>query len=363
MSEHNSLPSPVSIETIKQEAINLLKKLIAIPSFSREENLSADLIAAYLQQNEIAVWRSGNNVWAKNKYYNAQLPTILLNSHHDTVKPNAGYTLNPFEPMEKDGKLFGLGSNDAGGALVSLLATFLFFYEQQNLQYNFIFSATAEEEISGLHGVSSILDELGEIDFAIVGEPTEMNIAIAEKGLMVVDCVAKGTAAHVAHDNPNNAIVNALKDITWLSTFSFPKVSETLGKIKMNVTMIQSGIQHNIVPDRCEFTVDIRTTDVYSNQEVLDIIQQHISSNVSPRSLRLNPSSIPVHHPFVQAGIALGKLAYGSPTTSDMALMNFPSVKIGPGNSLRSHSSNEFIFIDEINEGIELYIKMLSKIV
>ncbi|MES2380060.1 MAG: M20 family metallo-hydrolase [Bacteroidota bacterium] len=363
MSEHNSLHSPVFIETIKQDAIDLLKKLIAIPSFSKEENLSADLIAACLQQKEIAVWRSGNNVWTKNKYYNVQLPTILLNSHHDTVKPNAGYTLNPFEPTEKDGKLFGLGSNDAGGALVSLLATFLFFYKQQNLQYNFIFSATAEEEISGIHGVSSILDELGEIDFAIVGEPTEMNIAIAEKGLMVLDCVAQGTAAHVAHDNPNNAIVNALNDIIWLSTFAFPKVSETLGKIKMNVTMIQSGIQHNIVPDRCEFTVDIRTTDVYSNQEVLDIIQQHISSAVSPRSLRLNPSSIPVHHPFVQAGIDLGKLTYGSPTTSDMALMNFPSVKIGPGNSLRSHSSNEFIFIDEIKEGIELYIKMLSKIV
>ncbi len=362
MSEQVLLYNKVYADVLKHEAIDLLKQLIAVPSFSKAENVSADLIAAYLQQKEITVFRKGNNVWAKNKYYNAQLPTILLNSHHDTVKPNSGYTLNPFEPIEQDGKLFGLGSNDAGGALVSLLAAFLYFYKQENLQYNFIFSATAEEEISGINGVSSVLDELGEIDFAIVGEPTEMNIAIAEKGLLVIDCIAQGTAAHVAHNNPDNAIVNALKDIAWLSTFRFPKVSEMLGKVNMNVTMIKSGIQHNMVPDRCDFTVDIRTTDVYSNREVLDIIQQHISSTVSPRSMRLNPSSIPLQHPFVQAGIGLGKLTYGSPTTSDMAVMNFPSVKIGPGNSLRSHSSNEFIFIYEINEGIDLYIKMLSKL-
>lgn len=357
------MPNQISTDEIKHEAVSLLKKLIAIPSFSKEEKISADLIEDYLQQKEIETFRVGNNVWSKNKFNNPQLPTILLNSHHDTVKPNSGYTLNPFEPIEKDGKLFGLGSNDAGGALVSLLATFLHFYAQENLKYNLIFSATAEEEISGMNGVASILEKLGEIDFAIVGEPTEMNLAIAEKGLLVLDCLSHGKSSHAAHNNPNNAIVNALKDLEWLSNFQFPKISEMLGKVKINVTMINSGIQHNIIPDKCEFTVDIRTTDVYSNQEVLDIIQQNISSSVLPRSLRLNPSSIDIQHPFVQAGISLGKSTYGSPTTSDMAVMNFSSVKIGPGNSLRSHSSNEFIFIDEINEGIEIYIKMLSKFI
>lgn len=363
MSEHISLHSKISVAELKQEAVSFLKQLIAIPSFSKEESLTADLIENHLLQKGIKTFRVGNNVWAKNKYYNSQLPTILLNSHHDTVKPNSGYTLNPFECMEADGKLFGLGSNDAGGALVSLMATFLHFYAQENLKYNLIFSATAEEEISGVNGVASILEKLGEIDFGIVGEPTEMNLAIAEKGLLVIDCIAYGSSAHAAHENPNNAIVNALKDLEWLSNFQFPKISETLGKVKMNVTIINSGIQHNVIPDKCEFTVDIRTTDVYSNQEVFNIIQQNISSAVSARSLRLNPSSIDSQHPFVQAGIGLGKTTYGSPTISDRAVMNFPTVKIGPGDSLRSHSSDEYIFIEEIEEGIELYIKMLSKII
>ena len=363
MSELISLPNPFFIKERKYEAINLLKKLIAIPSFSKEEKLTANLLENYFQKKKIKTFRVGNNVWVKNKFYNSQLPTILLNSHHDTVKPNLGYTLNPFEPIEKDGKLFGLGSNDAGAALVSLMATFLHFYGQENLNYNFIFAATAEEEISGKNGVASILNDVGKIDFAIVGEPTEMNLAIAEKGLLVLDCFVHGTSAHAAHDNPNNAIKNALTDLQWFCDFKFPKKSALLGEVKMNVTLIKSGIQHNIIPDKCEFTVDIRTTDVYSNREVLDIIQQHVCCEILPRSLRLNSSSINIQHPFVQAGIGCGRATYGSPTISDMALMNFPAIKIGPGNSLRSHSSDEFIFINEIENGIELYIKMLSKII
>ena len=352
-----------SVQDLKLDAIDLLKKMIAIPSFSKDENATADLIENYLMQHKIKTHRNTNNVWATNRYYNSDLPTILLNSHHDTVEPNSGYTLNPFEATEKEGKLFGLGSNDAGGALVSLLATFIYFYPQKKLTYNLIFSATAEEEISGINGVSSILASLGQIDFAIVGEPTEMNLAIAEKGLLVLDCVAYGTSSHAAHSDPNNAIINALADVEWFNNFYFPKISEMLGEIKMNVTMIKAGTQHNVIPDRCEFTVDIRTTDVYDNREVLEIIEEHISSKVVPRSLRLNSSAIEILHPLVQAGICLGRETYGSPTISDMALMNFPSVKIGPGNSLRSHSSDEFIYINEIESGIDIYIQMLSKII
>ena len=363
MKELTSLSNPIFLGEIKQEAIDLLKKLISIPSFSKEENFTADWIEHSLQQKKIETFRQGNNVWVRNKFYNPNLPTILLNSHHDTVKPNSGYTLNPFEPIENEKKLFGLGSNDAGGALVSLMYAFVFFYQMENLKYNIIFAATAEEENSGDSGVASILEKLGNIDFAIVGEPTEMNLAIAEKGLLVIDCVAKGTSSHAAHNNLDNAIINAMKDIEWFNSFKYPKKSDLLGDVKMSVTMIKSGILHNIIPDQCEFTVDIRTTEVYSNREVIEIVRGNISSEIKERSLRLNPSSIDIHHPFVKAGIHLGKSTYGSLTTSDMAVMNFPSVKIGPGNSLRSHSSDEFIFIDEVNEGIELYIKMLLQII
>ena len=344
------------------EAISLLKKLIAIPSLSKEEDKTADLIEKFLNEKGIKTSRKGNNVWAKNKYYNEALPTILLNSHHDTVKPNSGYTNDPFSPIEKDGKLFGLGSNDAGGPLVSLIATFLYFYDKPNLKYNFILAATAEEEISGKNGVELVLPELGKIDFAIVGEPTQMNLAIAEKGLMVLDCIAHGKAGHAALEEGENAIYKAMKDIEWFNSFKFPKVSETLGEIKMSVTVIHSGTQHNVVPDKCEFTVDIRTTDVYTNEEVLEIVKQNISSEVKARSTRFNPSSINKEHAIVKAGIKLGRSTYGSPTSSDQALMNFPSLKMGPGDSARSHSVDEFIYLWEIEEGVELYIKMLSQI-
>ena len=352
-----------SIATFTVEAIDLLKKLIAIPSFSKEENHTADLFERYFSSKEIPSQRKGNNIWTKNKYFDLAKPTILLNSHHDTVKPNASYKLDPFSPIVKEGKLFGLGSNDAGAALVSLLATFLYYYQDKNLAYNFIYAATAEEEISGANGIESVLNELGEIDFAIVGEPTQMNLAIAEKGLLVLDCVSKGHAGHAARDEGENAIYKAMKDIEWFRDFEFQKISETLGKVKMNVTMIASGTQHNMIPDECKFVVDIRVTDAYTHEEIIAIIKQHISSEITPRSLRLKPSSIDVKHPFIVAGINSGRTIFGSPTTSDQALMPFASVKIGPGDSARSHTADEFIFINEIEEGIQIYIQLLNQLV
>jgi len=348
--------------SLSDDAISLLKKLIAIPSFSKEEDHTADLISRYFLSEEIPLQRRLNNVWVKNKFFDSSKPTILLNSHHDTVKPNAGYTNDPFTPIVNDGKIFGLGSNDAGASLVSLLATFLHYYDDKNLSYNFIYAATAEEEISGINGIESILNELGKIDFAIVGEPTQMNLAIAEKGLLVLDCVSKGRSGHAARDEGENAIYNALKDIEWFRSFQFPKISETLGNVKMNVTMINSGMQHNMIPDECKFTVDIRVTDAYTHEEIISIIKQNVSCEVTPRSMRLKPSSIDVKHPFVVAGISSGRSIFGSPTTSDQALMPFASVKIGPGDSARSHTADEFIFINEVEEGIKIYIQILNQI-
>ena len=345
-----------------ESAYELLKTLISIPSFSKSEDKTADCIEKFFATYNIPTNREMNNIWAFNQFYDASKPTILLNSHHDTVKPNASYTLNPFEAIEKDGKLYGLGSNDAGGCLVSLIATFLYFYNQENLKYNLVLAATAEEEISGFNGIESIFKKLGPIDFAIVGEPTEMNLAIAEKGLLVLDCVAKGTSSHAAHPNHDNAILNALDDIQWFNTYKFDKVSDLLGEVKMTVTIINSGSQHNVVPDSCQFTVDVRTTEMYSNTEIFDIIQQNIRSKVTPRSLRLNSSSIPLSHPFVQAGLKMGRTYYGSPTSSDQAVIPCPSLKMGPGLSTRSHSSDEFIYVEEIKEAIRIYNSVLTQI-
>jgi acetylornithine deacetylase len=355
--------STKNISLLSNDAIALLKDLIAIPSFSKEEKMTADLISNYFLSKEISVQRKGNNIWVKNKYFDSTKPTILLNSHHDTVKPNAGFTLDPFTPTVKDGKLFGLGSNDAGASLVSLLATFLYYYHDENLANNFIYAATAEEEISGANGIESILSELGDIDFAIVGEPTQMHLAIAEKGLLVLDCISKGHAGHAARDEGDNAIYNAMKDIEWFRSFQFPKISETLGKVKMNVTQIQSGTQHNMIPDECKFTADIRVTDAYTHEEIISVIKQNVSCEVTPRSLRLKPSSIDVKHPFIVAGRHSGRNIFGSPTTSDQALMPFTSVKIGPGDSSRSHTADEFIFINEIEEGIKIYIQLLDQMI
>lgn len=351
------------IESLYSEAVNLLKQLIVIPSFSREEQLTGDLLEKYLNEKSVETSRKMNNIWARNKYFDASKPTILLNSHHDTVKPNSGYTRDPFAATEEDGKLYGLGSNDAGGCLVSLIHVFLYFYDRTDLKYNFCLATTAEEEISGVNGLELIIPELGKLEFGIVGEPTLMQLAIAEKGLMVLDCVAHGKSGHAAREEGVNAIYKAMEDIEWFRTYRFPKESEVFGPVKMSVTIINAGSQHNVVPASCTYTVDVRVTDAYRNEEVLEIIHQHVASDVTPRSIRLKPSKIDKDHPIVKAGIALGRTTYGSPTTSDQSLLDIPSLKIGPGDSARSHTADEFIYLDEIKEGIDLYIQMLEKIV
>ncbi len=350
-------------KTLFKQAVDLLQQLISIPSFSKEETLTADLIEKFLQGHGVKTQRKLNNIWAWNKHFDASKPTILLNSHHDTVKPNSGYTRDPFDAKIEEGKLYGLGSNDAGGCLVSLINVFLYFNNRGNLKYNFCLATTAEEEISGANGLELIIPELGKLDFGIVGEPTQMQLAIAERGLMVLDCVAHGKAGHAAREEGENAIYKAMADIEWFRTFRFPKESEVFGPIKMSVTIINAGSQHNVVPASCTFTVDVRVTDAYRNEEVLEIIREHVSSDVSPRSIRLKPSKIEKDHPIVKAGIDLGRLTYGSPTTSDQSLLDIPSLKVGPGDSARSHTADEFVFVEEIREGIELYIKMLERIV
>lgn len=347
---------------LTQSAVALLKRLIATPSFSREEDQTALLIEAFFRDQQIPFQRTKNNIWATNRYFDPAKPTVLLNSHHDTVKPNKSWTLNPFEPLERDGKLYGLGSNDAGGCLVSLMATFSYFYDRPDLAYNIVMAATAEEEVSGKEGLEFILPELPPISFAIVGEPTEMHLAVAEKGLLVLDCTAHGKSGHAARNEGENAIYKAIQDINWITSYQFPKVSPTLGPIKMSVTIINAGTQHNVVPDLCTFTVDVRVTEQYKLEEVTEIIRQHIQAEVKPRSIRLKPSSIPIDHPIVQAGLALGRTTYGSPTTSDQALLDCPSLKCGPGHSERSHTADEFIYVQEIEQGIGLYIQMLEAV-
>lgn len=339
----------------------LLKKLIATPSFSGEENETARHIAHTLESFGASPFRHLNNVWCKSALFDPAKPTVLLNSHHDTVRPASGYTNDPFEPIEKDGKLYGLGSNDAGGALVSLLAVFLHF-KNEVLPYNLLFAASAEEENSGKNGVEALLHELPTVDLAIVGEPTEMKLAVAEKGLLVLDGLAEGRAGHAARNEGENAIYKALKDVEWLRTFEFPNISETLGKVNVNVTQINAGYQHNVVPDKCEFVVDVRVTDAYTLQEVLQIIKDNTKSKITPRSVRLNSSGIPGEHPVKKAADKLGIPGFGSPTLSDQALMPFASVKIGPGKSERSHTADEYIYLKEIEEGVELYIELLKEL-
>jgi acetylornithine deacetylase len=304
-----------------------------------------------------------NNIWVKNRHFDPDKPTILLNSHHDTVRPNSGYTRDPFKPEIIDGKLYGLGSNDAGGPLVSLIATFLHYYDREDLAYNLILAATAEEEISGTNGIESIWSSLTPVDFAIVGEPTLCGMATAEKGLMVLDCVAKGKPGHAAREEGINAIYEAMDDIEWVRTYRFPEVSETLGEMKMTVTIINAGRQHNVVPAECSFTIDVRVTDKYTLEETLEIIRANLKSAVTPRSMRMRPSGIDMNHPLVQSARKLGLTLYGSPTTSDQALIPVPSVKMGPGDSARSHSADEFIFVDEINQGIATYIRLLDNVI
>jgi acetylornithine deacetylase len=349
-----------SIEILTQQAIALLKSLIETPSFSSEEDQTALLIENWFTQNNIPFERENNNIWAFNKNFDKSKPTLLLNSHHDTVKPNQGYTNDPFEAIVKDGKLFGLGSNDAGGCLVSLLATFVHFYSNENLPYNIVMVASAEEESSGKNGLNSVLKHLPELECAIVGEPTLMQLAVAEKGLLVLDVIVKGTASHAAHNNPDNPIYNAIPVMEWFNSYQFEKISEVLGPVKMTVTQISAGKQHNVVPAECHLVVDIRVNDCYNNQEILDTVRKHLTAETNPRSMHLNASSIPITHGLVQAGIALGRTTYGSPTLSDQSVLSCQSLKLGPGETLRSHSADEFIFINEIEEGIQLYIKILT---
>ncbi|WP_304233053.1 M20 family metallo-hydrolase [Jiulongibacter sediminis] len=349
-------------ELLKKEAIELLKKLIATPSLSREEDETAYLIEEFFRERNIPFSRLGNNIWSRNQHFDKSKPTILLNSHHDTVKPNASYTRDPHEPTVEGDILYGLGSNDAGGPMVALLATFVHYYYDSSLPYNLIFAASAEEEISGKNGIELLLKELPEITFGIVGEPTSLDLAIAEKGLMVLDCLVKGKAGHAARNEGENAISKAMKDISWFQTFEFPKISETLGKMKMSLTVMTAGSQHNVVPDECRFTVDVRVTDAYSLTETLEIIKSKVSCEVTPRSVRLNSSGISKNHPILDVAKSLQLKTYGSPTLSDQALMPFETVKLGPGDSARSHTADEFIKLSEINAGIELYAKVLKEL-
>ncbi len=350
------------MKVLPNEYIDLLKKLIETPSLSKDENETAQTINEFLSEKSIETQRVQNNIIARIKHFNPAKPTILLNSHHDTVKPNISWTRDPFSPMIENGMLFGLGSNDAGGCLVSLIAAFVDFYNLENLNFNLILAASAEEEISGKNGIELILPQLGEIDFAIVGEPTLLNMAIAEKGLMVLDCISKGKSGHAARDEGENAIYNAIDDINWFRNFQFEKTSSVLGDIKMSVTIVNAGSQHNVVPDACNFVVDVRSTDAYSNHEILKIINDHVNCEVIPRSTRLQPSGISESHILRKCAEEMGIKTYGSPTLSDQALMPFPSIKIGPGDSARSHSADEYIGIDEVEAGIKLYIKLLKKL-
>ncbi len=347
---------------LTHKAIELLQQLIATPSLSKQEDKTAAILFNFFKNEGVEAHQRLHNVWAVNKHFDPKKETLMLNSHHDTVKPNNGYTKPPFEPIIEDGKLFGLGSNDAGGPLVSLIATFLHFYKEPNLAYNIILACTAEEEISGENGIVEIMKVIPPPSVAIIGEPTLMNMAIAEKGLMVLECTAHGKAGHAARNEGKNAIYKALKDIEWIQSYEFPVQSKMLGPVKMTTTVIHAGSQHNVIPDRCSFTVDVRTTDVYSNDQTLEIIQQHIKSNINPKSLRLNPSSIKIEHPLIQAGISLGMHTYGSPTLSDQSLISIPSLKLGPGDSARSHTPDEFIYLEEIEDGIKKYIELLEKL-
>ncbi len=347
-------------QLLTERGIELLKELISIQSFSGEEHKTADTIGSWFKAFDIPFQRENNNVIAKNKNWDDNKPTLLLNSHHDTVKPNKAYTRDPFNPQIEDGKLYGLGSNDAGGALVSLLATFTHFYNAANLNHNLLMVASAEEENAGPKSLRALLPTLPKIDVAIVGEPTLMQLAIAEKGLVVFDAVVKGTPSHAAHPNDDNSIYKTIKVLEWFKNYKFENISEALGVVKLTVTQINAGSQHNVVPAHTDLVIDVRVNDRYSNKEVADILKSEAPCELQERSLRLNSSSIDKNHPLVQSGIKLGRDTYGSPTLSDQAALTCQSMKLGPGDSTRSHSADEFIYVNEIEEGIDLYIKLLN---
>ena len=344
------------------EAITLLSSLVSIPSVSREEEQVADFLQNYMERSGIMTGRSGNNIWCVSPMFDTKKPTILLNSHIDTVKPVNGWRKQPFTAKMEDGKLYGLGSNDAGASVVSLFEVYRYLSATEQA-YNLIFLASCEEEVSGKNGIESVLPQLPPIALGVVGEPTEMHPAIAEKGLMVLDVTAHGKAGHAARDEGENAIYKALDDIQWFRNYRFPKESSFLGPVKMSVTQVNAGTQHNVVPDICTFVVDIRSNECYSNEELFQEICSHIQSEAKARSFRLNSSHIDAEHPFVKRAVELGRTPFGSPTLSDQALMRFPSVKIGPGKSSRSHTADEYIRVSEIEEAIGMYIKILDGLV
>lgn len=352
------------IERLTENAISLLKNLIETQSFSKEEENTAKLIEGWFNENEIPFKRTKNNIWATNKHFDESKPTMLLNSHHDTVHPNTAYTKDPLKAIVEDGKLYGLGSNDAGGCLVSLIATFTYYYALENLKYNLVIVASAEEENSGPNGLNSVLDIIPKIDVAIVGEPTLMHLAVAEKGLVVFDAKVTGTPSHAAHPNDNNSIYNTIEVLEWFKNYKFKKPSVALGDVKMTVTQINAGKQHNVVPAQTNLVIDVRVNDAYSNEEIANILQeQSPCSKITPRSLRLNSSSISIDHDLVKAGIAMGRETYGSPTLSDQSVLSCQSLKLGPGDSKRSHSADEFIYLQEIEEGIKIYVELLNRVI
>lgn len=340
---------------------NLLKELIKIPSFSREEKAATYFLQAEMEKMGLEVARFGNNLWTKSPFWDDSKPTILLNAHIDTVKPTHSWSENPFVPIEKEGKIFGLGSNDDGGSLVALFATFLQLKSTQQ-PYNLTFAISAEEEIGGANGMKILQKQLPKIDLAIVGEPTNMAMAIAEKGLLVLDCESTGKAGHAARNEGENAIYKALQDIEWFRSHRFDRVSKLLGEVKMAVTMINAGNSHNVVPDKCTFVVDIRTNEHYTNLEILEIVRQNVSCQVTPRSTNLNSSQIAMNHPVVQRGLQLGLPIFGSPTMSDQVHLACPTLKIGVGDSARSHTADEFVFANEIDEGIKIYTQLLENL-
>ncbi|MBH8557813.1 M20 family metallo-hydrolase [Hymenobacter negativus] len=350
---------PDLINQLSDEAVELLIRLIQTPSFSREEGGTATLIQNFFTAHGVISKRQQNNVWAISAHFDASKPTVLLNSHHDTVKAGAGWQYDPFGAVLEGDKLTGLGSNDAGASAVSLLATFLYFQNRIN-SFNLICAITAEEEISGANGIRSVLPELGKIDLGIVGEPTGMNLAIAEKGLIVLDCIAHGKTGHAAREEGENALYKAFDDIQWLRSFQFPEVSPLLGPVKTTVTQISAGTQHNVVPDRCQFVIDVRTNELYQNQEIVDFLRSKLQSEIVPRSTHLNSSRISESHPLIRKGVAMGKTVYGSPTLSDQSMMPFETLKMGPGESARSHTPDEFILVSEIRAGIQDYIELLT---
>lgn len=352
----------MDINHLTHEATDLLIKMVSIPSVSREEKEVADFLEKVLSDYGLNPHRNGHNIWSICPTYDPSKPTLLLNAHIDTVKPTSSWTISPFSPVIEDGKLYGLGTNDDGASVVSLLQVYRQIIQSPQ-QYNIVFLASCEEEVSGKNGIEQVLPLLPHIDVALVGEPTGMQPAIAEKGLMVIDVTAHGKSGHAARNEGENAIYKALDDIQWFRQFHFDKESPLLGPVKMSVTIIQAGTQHNVIPDQCKFTVDVRSNEFYSNEEIFKIICNHIQGEAQARSFRLNSSHITEDHPLVKRAIELGRIPFGSPTLSDQALMKFPSLKMGPGQSSRSHTANEHIELNEIKEAITLYYNILNGLV